>query len=449
MTAVLPRHPVTDAHSPPAGLPRLLAGLGTPRTPPQTLRRHVERWGWLPPAHPQELMAEVEASGLAGHGGAWFPVGRKWRSVAAQRRPPVVVANGAEGEPASMKDATLLWRAPHLVLDGAVAAAVAVGAPDVLVYVRRRHASVVRAAIEERVRVRTDPVRWAVVPAPEGFLAGQESAAVNAINGREAAAPSFVAIRSVRDSGVSGRPTLVHNVETLAHVALVARYGAGWFRRVGSGEHPGSMLLTVHGRWGRPSVVEAALGTPLRTVLGLPDGRGSCLATDEYQGALLGGYGGGFVSMPALLGLTLSEAAVRQAGSTLGAGVAALLPARACPVAEVARVVSYMRGESAGQCGPCVNGLAELSALLLRVAFGRRPEPSTSTAARLLGLCDLVDGRGACKHPDGVARFVRSACDVFVDHFQGHVAHGACRLAAGPGVLPVPAPAPERGWPSR
>jgi NADH:ubiquinone oxidoreductase subunit F (NADH-binding) len=468
MTTVLPPGRVTDAASPPAGLPRLLFGLEAPGTPPLTLRRHVDRWGWLPPAHPRRLLAEVEASGLCGHGGAWFPVGRKWRSVAAEHRlRPVVVANGAEGEPASSKDATLLWRAPHLVLDGAVAAAVAVGATDVVVYVHQSQAAVVRAAIDERSRVRVDPVRVAMSPAPERFLAGQESAAVNVINGRDAAAPTFVGIRSVRESGVSGRPTLVQNVETLAHVALIARYGAPWFRSVGTHEAPGSMLLTVHGRWDEPTVVEAALGAPLRAVLDMTGGRGASFAAQEYQGALLGGYGGGFVSMGALSALPLSEQAARDAGSTLGAGVVALIPAGACPVAEVARVVSYLRDQSAGQCGPCVNGLAELSARLQHLAFGRpggpsggtRPRPSRRrdvtlpvgephvTVARLLDLCDLVDGRGACKHPDGVARFVRSACAVFADHFDGHVAHGACRWAAGPGVLPVPAAL--RGWRSR
>lgn len=430
MTAVLPAPTGRLGAAGPSGVPRLLAGLDATTV---GLRRHLDRWGMVPPRTGPQLLAEVEASGLAGHGGAWFPVGRKWRAVAgAGRRRPVVVANGAEGEPASMKDAVLLTRLPHLVLDGAAVAATAVGADRVVVYVHRRHAGVVNAALEERRRAGLGPPDVEVVLAPDAFLAGQESAAVNVINGRTEAAPSFVRIRSVRERGVENRPTLVQNVETLAHVALIARYGAGWFGQVGAGG--GTMLLTVHGAWGEPTVVEVPLGTPLWDVLGL----GAATATG-WLGALLGGYGGGWVSMATLRRLRLSEPEARRAGTTLGAGIVALLPQRCCPVAEVARLAAYLRDQSAGQCGPCVNGLADLSMLLHEAAFGH---PSRSQARvyvrQLLALCELVDGRGACKHPDGVARMVRSACDVFGEHLADHLSHGPCAGSGRPGAFPIP-----------
>ncbi len=384
---------------------------------------HLERWG---PVRGHGLVDELEASGLAGHGGAWFPVAAKWRSVANGRGRPVVVANGAEGEPASRKDETLLRHAPHLVLDGLVLAARELGARRAVAYVPAGSIGAVDQAVAER---RDDSIPIHVERAPDTFIAGQESAVVNALNGRRRAVPSFAGIVSVRERGVHGRPTLVHNVETLAHVALIARFGATWFREAGTPESPGTMLLTVN----RPSgqtVVEAALGSPLRLA--------AALGADEVRGArgiLLGGYGGGWVSARDLSDLALTEKAARRVGATLGAGVVAVLPGGVCPLAETADVVRYMEGQGAGQCGPCVHGLADLARSLECLAYsgerGARPE-------RILELCHLVEGRGACRHPDGVARFVRTALAVFADEVAMHRRGTPCPRVDAPRVLPLP-----------
>jgi len=426
---------LTRGDAPPAGrLPRLLAGIDAGDGTVE-LTDHLARWGPLAVTrHGAKLLDEVEASGLVGHGGAWFPVATKWRAVGGRRlRTPVVVANGAEGEPASRKDALLLHRVPHLVLDGAGVAAAAVGADRVVAYVPRTAAAGVQRAVDERRARGIDRIGIEVVTAPEAFISGQESAAVNVLNGRPQPAPSFVGLRSIRDRGVGGRPTLVQNAETLAHVALVARYGAAWFRSVGTAEAPGSMLLTVTGRWSGPTVVEASLGAPLDHVLGLmPDDAG------QYRGVLLGGYGGTWVKTDAVFGLRLDERSVRRAGATLGAGVVVLLPSGHCPLAEVANVVRYMDAQGAGQCGPCVNGLGELVAHLDTLAFGR-PARRSRAVPDILGLADLVEGRGACRHPDGVARFVRSAVAVFSDEIAAHQRQGPCRASTGPAFLPIPA----------
>jgi NADH:ubiquinone oxidoreductase subunit F (NADH-binding) len=387
------------------------------------LAAHLDRWG---PVRAHRLLDELEASGLAGHGGAWFPVAAKWRSVANSGRRPVVVANGAEGEPASCKDATLLRHAPHLVLDGLVLAARALRAREAVAYVPASSIGAVDQAVAER---RDDPIPIEVVRAPDAFIAGQESAVVNALSGRRRAVPSFVGIESVRERGVRGRPTLVHNVETLAHVALIARFGATWFREAGTPDSPGTMLLTVNRSSGQ-SVVEAALGSPLRHAAGL--------GSDEVRaarGILLGGYGGGWVTPRVLDELTLSEKAARRAGATLGAGVVAVLPGDVCPLAETADVVRYMEGQGAGQCGPCVHGLDELARSLEHLAYrgerGARPD-------RVLELCNLVDGRGACRHPDGVARFVRTAMTVFADELALHGRGAPCARIEASRVLPLP-----------
>jgi len=397
------------------------------------LDAHLQRWGALPNVSPKVLLDAVERSGLRGHGGAWFPVGVKWRAVAGSRRSkPVVVANGAEGEPASGKDRYLLHHAPHLVLDGAATAARATGADQIVVHVTAGAVAGIQGALAERSRRGIDACSFEVVVAPDRFLSGQESAAVATINGRNPGIPTFVGIRSVREQGVGGRPTLVQNVETLAHAALIARFGADWFRSVGTVDSAGTALATVTGRWDAPRILEVPLGTPLGGALGLDSetARG-------IQAVLLGGYGGGWVPTAAALSMPFTEEAARSHGSSIGAGVVVLLPTGVCPLAEVARVVRYMEGEGAGQCGPCVNGLDVLATSVEHLAY--RPQSLRGGVAALPTLCGLVEGRGACRHPDGVARFVRTAVDVFADHAELHLRRGPCQSTRP--FLSVPAPA--------
>jgi NADH:ubiquinone oxidoreductase subunit F (NADH-binding) len=340
------------------------------------------------------------------------------------------VANGAEGEPASGKDRLLLDGLPHLVLDGATVAAIALGASRVIVHVPAARIPKIRRAIDERRRFGLDSVDMEIVEAPDRFLAGQESAAVNTINNRNLGRPSFTDIRTVREWGVGGRPTLVQNVESLAHVALIARFGSDWFRQVGTPESPGTALLTVTGLWPEPRIVEAPLGLPLQQVLGLsPGGAGFS------QGLLLGGYGGGWVPMADAMVMPLTEEAAREHGSSIGPGVVALLPSQVCSLSEVSRVVTYLESQAAGQCGPCINGLAGLAHSMETLAF--HPSSLRGGTSRILAHCDLIEGRGACRHPDGVTRFVRSALRVFSDHVASHLHRGPCRSQVGP-FLPIP-----------
>jgi len=415
-----------DARTAPTAGKRLLHGLSGTRDP--GLATHLDRWG-DPRLRDGRLVDELEESGLVGHGGAWFPVAAKWRAVAgASRRRSVVIANGAESEPASRKDAFLLAHAPHLVLDGLVLAATALRAQRAIVYAPARRIPEVEAAIAERHGRRLDPISIEIAEAPDAFLAGQESAVVSALNGRRGAIPSFVGLTPVRERGVAGRPTLVQNAETLAHVALIARFGASWFRELGAPDNPGTMLLTVNRQEG-PLIAEAVLGSSLCQATGLHH---EDLA--RMRGVLLGGYGGAWVSPEVFGTLEVSEKAARRAGATLGAGVVAPLPRDVCPLAEMADVVRYMAGQGAGQCGPCVHGLAELADALEQMAFGAAGGRGTD---RILEICNLVEGRGACRHPDGVARFVRSGLGVFADEVTSHQRRGCCTQTGAPRVLPV------------
>jgi NADH:ubiquinone oxidoreductase subunit F (NADH-binding) len=420
-TSALPQAP---------GFPRLLSALPSPDSVVD-LEAHGTQWGALPlPGARTTLLDELDVSGLRGHGGAWFPVGAKWRAVGRGARRPVVVANGAESEPASRKDEFLLTQTPHLVLDGASLAAATLKAKRVVIYVSGRHVNSVGRSVQARRRAGIDPVEIEVIAAPDAYLSGQESAVVQALNDGPAV-PTFVGMQSIRDRGVRGRPTLVQNVETLAHVAMIGRYGGQWFRSVGTEDCPGTMLLTITGRWAEPLVVEAPLGVAFRDVLSLTE-----QDAERYWGALLGGYGGGWVTIFDLLDCRLTEESARNLNSSLGAGVVALFPRTLCPLAESARVVRYMQQQAAGQCGPCIHGLADLAAFLEGLAFN--PAIFRDRFPPILELCNLIEGRGACRHPDGVTRFVRSALAVFRDEVNTHFRRGPCAAVNGPALLPCP-----------
>jgi NADH:ubiquinone oxidoreductase subunit F (NADH-binding) len=406
--------------------PRLLAGLpagGGPMPLAEHLRRHGPSAGGRTGRRVrQALIAEVERSGLRGRGGAGFPAGRKLRAVAEASRRPLVVANGAEGEPASGKDKLLLGALPQLVLDGAVVAAEAVGAREVIVCVDRdaRGArAAVAAAIEERRQARLDRVELTLAAVPPRYLAGEESALVNWLNGGPAK-PTFVPPRPF-ERGVKGRPTLVQNVETLAHLALIARRGADWFRSIGTPEAPGSALVTLSGAVARPGVYEIAHGTRLDEVLATAGGM-----TGESEAFLIGGYFGSWLSAGAALPLPLAESALRPVGCSLGAGAIVALPKDWCGLVETARIVRYLADEGAGQCGPCVHGLAAIADAMTRIARGNH---DALLERRLVRWTEHVEGRGACHHPDGAVRLVRSALRTFAGELHRHRRNGPCRAA--------------------
>jgi NADH:ubiquinone oxidoreductase subunit F (NADH-binding) len=346
----------------------------------------------------------------------------------------VIVANGTEGEPASRKDAALLVHDPDLVIDGVLAAAAAVGARDAVVVVTPGAGRAV-GRIEEAVRRRTldaGRVRLSVAVAPEGFVVGEESALVHWLNGGPAT-PTLTPPRPF-ERGVAGRPTLVQNVETLAHVALVARHGAAWFRRVGTEAEPGSMLVTIGGAVAAPGVREIVLGERLGDVLARAGG-----VTGPIGGVLVGGYFGSWLRSADPLALPFSRAGLAPAGGAPGAGAIVALPADRCGLVETARAVAYLARESAGQCGPCVFGLRDLARAAAALAA---PSGGPHDLRDLMDLPDEIEGRGACAHPDGVARLVRSALAAFPEEIGLHL-HGRCSAPNGQPVLPLPgAPGP-------
>ncbi|GAA4616155.1 NADH-quinone oxidoreductase subunit NuoF family protein [Actinoallomurus liliacearum] len=406
------------------GPPRLGRGLDRHQRIDQTAHRAVH--GEFRRRSLRELLALAEEVDLRGRGGAAFPFARKLKAVvsAARRQDAqtVVLVNATEGEPASAKDKLLMSRAPHLILDGAMLAALALGAREVVIGVTdggRAGRSIRSAVVESNLGGFVRVVRL-----PERFVTGEGGALVNGVNGAPALPPG----RKVRaaERGVDGLPTLLSNAETFAQLALLSQLGADLYRAIGTPEEPGTVLLTVWGPSGRPVVVEAPAGTPLFQVLDL--GR-----ADVGQGVLMGGYHGAWLTPTAANRARVSRADIARAGAALGAGIILPLAADVCPLGEVARVAVYMGMETAGQCGPCRLGLPALARSLRALAEG--DSRSEALAAVRQGM-QVVKGRGACHHPDGTSRFIASALEVFEEDVATHLAAGGCGRPVR-GLLPI------------
>jgi NADH:ubiquinone oxidoreductase subunit F (NADH-binding) len=322
------------------------------------------------------------------------------------------------------------------VLDGAEAAAAAVGARRIVIAVGRgdaRASAAVAGAIAER-HAAGGRARFELAAVPDRFVAGEETALVQWLDGGPAK-PSFVPPRPY-ERGVGGRPTLVQNVETLAGIALVARHGSDAYRARGTPAEPGSRLVTLVGDVARPGVAEVDAGTPMAAVLDGWDGPAA-----RPRALLLGGYFGSWVPAGAAHAASLCEADLRPLGASLGAGTIGVLSPHRCGLVETARIVGYLSRESAGQCGPCVFGLQAMAGALHSLAVGDRD--AAGAVKRLRRLAPQVAGRGACAHPTGATRLTESALEVFAEEIAHHLA-GRCSARRGSGpVLPIPAESAE------
>jgi len=404
---------------------RLTAGFE--RYPRLDLRAHQSIHGGLRQLSLQELVELAQGIRLRGRGGAGFPFVRKLRAVvdAARVRDAerVVVVNATEGEPASWKDKVLLARAPHLVLDGAAVTAAALRAAEIVIGVAAGESdldSLVAALAERRM-----PVPTRVVTMPARFISGESGALVRGANGEIPIPPG----RKVRasESGVDGLPTLLSNAETYAQLALAARLGVGGYAQVGTARQPGTVLLSVGGSARYPSVVEAPAGVLLTEVLRL------CRA-NLGPGVLIGGYHGAWLARPVAKQVELSWDGLVAAGGTFGAGIVLPLGEGTCPLGEAARVVRYLAGQSAGQCGPCRLGLPDLAGAVAALADGSGGAGALDTIRAAAG---AVRGRGACSHPDGTARFALSTVEAFPVDVAAHLDHDGCGQGVR-GVLPLP-----------
>jgi NADH:ubiquinone oxidoreductase subunit F (NADH-binding) len=416
---------------------RLLAGWFTAGRAAD-LADHLDRYGPAPldrvarRGDASPLIRAVEESGLTGRGGAAFPTARKLQAVADGRGPTVVVANAMESEPASSKDATLLQLAPHLVLDGITLAAQAVGAREAHLCVARTRQQQIRdlrGALAERARHRLDPVPVQLHELPHHYVSSEESALVRWLNGDDAR-PMSTPPRPF-EKGVGKRPTLIDNVETLAHLALIARYGPAWYREAGAADAPGTTLVTLGGAVHHPGVYEAPMGAPLGRLLAHGGG-----PSERLSAVLVGGFFGSWLPAQVALPTRFTKQDLAELGAGPGAGVLIALPERACGLAETAAVLEFLARNGAQQCGPCQFGLPAVAEDFASLAYGRLDQDGLRLLDHRVG---LLAGRGACRHPDGASRFAATALRTFAADVEHHLRYGPCAAVDHPPVLNVPA----------
>jgi NADH:ubiquinone oxidoreductase subunit F (NADH-binding) len=416
-------------------LPRLLTGVSYRGM--GVLERHLEVHGRLPGPGELDGPAVVdlaERSGLRGRGGARFPAAIKMRAVRASRGHAIVVANGCESEPMSRKDALLLGELPHLVLDGAALAARAVGAERVIVAFERG-ASATRASLEHALAQRQAAASTRCAsscsrrPRPSSPARRPRSSRRSTAAGQRR--PS--SRRARRQRGVRRHPTLVQNVETLAHLALIARHGAEWYAGLGTEAEPGSTLVTVLGAVNSPGVYEIECGT--RSTVCSPPPAASAARSAGCWSAATSAHG---CRPPLAAGLELSNAGLARHDAALGCGVVVALPASACPVAETVRVAIYLATETANQCGPCVNGSAAIARTLYAISAkaGRRRarSPTWGAGPRAFRAAAPATCRMASRTSS------RRRCEPSRTSFDDHARHGPCDACAGAPLLHIPPP---------
>jgi NADH:ubiquinone oxidoreductase subunit F (NADH-binding) len=377
----------------------------------EDLRSHLGRLGNRPvttgPAG-DELLADIAAERLTGCGGGHFPVARKWQRHQDAGGGGFLVGNGAESEPLSVKDAALMQLRPHLVLDGMACAAQATGARECVLWLHESAGatrSSMTRALAERAAANVNEPGVRITLAPDHYLSGESSSVVRALSGGPAL-PQFRR-RPAALSGVDGQPTLIHNVETLARIGLIAR------RIV-----PDSVLVTVATEQAR-TVVEMKRSGLLTDALAAAGFRGPLGAV------LIGGYGGRWLAASAALAATLDPTGLARHHAVLGAGVLRPVRSDQCGLRVTAEIAEYLARSSAGQCGPCLYGLRSLADTLGALVVGQaRPQQ----LAQLHRHRAEIAGRGACHHPDGAVGMIASALDVFEHDVAAHLHRGRCAV---------------------
>ncbi|MET0728159.1 MAG: NADH-ubiquinone oxidoreductase-F iron-sulfur binding region domain-containing protein [Acidimicrobiales bacterium] len=348
------------------------------------------------------MIEELEAAGLRGRGGAGFPTGRKWRTVAENRSevlPATVVVNAAEGEPGTFKDRAILRANPYHVLEGALVAARVVGADTVVFALKATFTTElerVRRAVSEITEAGwLDGIQVDVVEGPGEYLYGEETAMLEVIAGRaplpriappyrrgvdevvdtvaDAESESGLAAPVELAGGAQGNvapPTLVDNVETLANVPLLALRGSEWFRRVGTLESPGTIVCTITGRVRHPGTAEVAMGTTLRAAI---EEVGGGVEPDRTIAALVPGVSNAFIP-PDLLDTPMTYEAMEAIGSGLGSAGFIVLDDTDDLVAAAAGVSRFLAVESCGQCTPCKQDGLAMAELLAGLAASTADE---------------------------------------------------------------------------
>ena len=399
-----------------------------PGAGPQTLDEYRAEGGYdalttALASGPQSVLDELVASGLRGRGGAGFPTGQKW-SLTSQERgsPKYVVANGGEDEPGSQKDRFLMESYPHKVIEGALLGAYAIGAGEVILYVNSLYDVAIgqlETAIADAMAagcLRGTTIR--VMSAPQRYVAGEDTAALEVIEGRDplprAKPPYPTAV------GLYGQPTIVNNIETFACVPSIVLHGAGWFRRQGTADNPGTMLFTLPRNVRRPGVVELPIGTPLRELI---DEHGGGMASGKaVKGVLPGGPSSGWVS-DAGLDVALDRGPLKELGSSLGCGALRILEEGECVVEIMDEIAQFFMVEACGQCPACNMETQTLAKIVSQVKSGHGMPQLMDQIPKLAA---FAEGKGFCSLITMPIPPLTSAARLYPEDIAHHLAHGTC-----------------------
>jgi NADH:ubiquinone oxidoreductase subunit F (NADH-binding) len=348
-----------------------------------------------------DVLDLLDTAGLTGRGGAAFSTAVKVR--AARDEDAAVIVNACDGEIGAAKDAYVVEH--HLA--ELVRGAELVTPPRARSVRYAAHRGSHTATLLHRAGLD-------VLEAPARYVSSEETSLISLAHGRLARPMTkrMPFVRGGRDAdGRAVRPTVVLNAETVWRVAQVAENGPAWFRSFGTPEEPGPRLVTLTGAVRHAGVLETQAGTPLA---GLLD---AAAADPRAEHLVIGGLGGVVAPMGAARGLAWSSADLARVGGSVGPGIIDVLDPHRCPVATVDSYLQFAAGESAGQCGPCMFGVPALAAAW-RDLLVHRPTPARTDAVR--AHAGLLPDRGACRFPDGVARFAASALQALDPHLRAH-----------------------------
>jgi NADH-quinone oxidoreductase subunit F len=408
----------------------------------ESLAEYESRGGYSALGHvverdnPRDVIGNLESSGLRGRGGANFPTHTKWEMVRAARPGPrYVICNGGEHEPGSLKDRELMTHYPHTVLEGLLIAAHTVGAHKAYVYITEDQAQAltsIRTAIDELEEAgyrqggnKRFHCELVCIPGPSTYVSGEETAAINAIEGREAKPRKKPPYPTVE--GLFSAPTLVNNSETLAHVPTILGRGAAWFRQIGTPGSPGTVLVTLTNGVNRPGVYEVAYGTPIRAIL--DNCGGGTLGGRSVKAILPGGPSLPFLSAAAL-DAPFEHESLKQAGSSVGCGAIRIWLEGECMVEPILKFAEFFAQAQCGQCAPCRMETSAFVLALRQIANGtgssnqiRQMEKVAAFAGAKGGLCSLIPMAAAT---------VFSGLRLFESDFRNHMEHRGCNRAGAP-----------------
>jgi bidirectional [NiFe] hydrogenase diaphorase subunit len=384
---------------------------------------------------PEEVTREVSRSGLRGRGGAGYPTGLKWSTVAkAENTPKYVICNADEGDPGAFMDRSVLESDPHRVIEGMVIAGWAVGASRGFIYLRAEYPLAVKrvkAAITAAERsgllggsLFHTPFNFEIkVRLGAGaFVCGEETALIASIEGRlgrPRPRPPYPA-----ESGLWGAPTLINNVETFANIPPILRNGSGWFAAIGTEKSKGTKVFALAGRVRNTGLIEVPMGTSLRDIVyaiggGIRDDR-------TFKAAQTGGPSGGCIPEEHL-DLPIDYDSLAEVGSIMGSGGMIIMDETACMVDVAKFFMGFCCAESCGACVPCRVGTTQLHRLLERITAGRG---TAEDLARIEDLCDLVQNTSLCGLGQTAPNPVVSTLRYFRDEYEAHIQERRCPAGA-------------------